>query len=102
MVRKSNAKPKPSSRIERIQVCPKIRRPPGGRFEYREGRIEVPDAPGLGIRLDREKMEEYAELYRELGGYPYDRDPGHPGWYALVSKQGFADPDTSLKPTLTD
>ena len=72
----------------------------GGKFEYREGRIEVPDAPGLGIRLDREKMEEYAELYRELGGYPYDRDPGHPGQYALVPKQGFADPNASLKPTL--
>lgn len=69
-------------------------------LEYREGRIEVPDAPGLGIRLDREKMVEHADLYRELGGYPYDRDPGHPGGYALVPKQRFADPSASLKPTL--
>ncbi len=51
----------------------------GGKFKYREGRIKVPSAPGRGIRLDRGKLEEY----RELGGYPYDRDPGHPGRYPL-------------------
>jgi glucarate dehydratase len=72
----------------------------GGKFAYREGCIKVPEAPGLGIRLDREKLEEYAELYRKLGGYHYDRDPGHPGRYALVPKQRFADPNASLKPTL--
>lgn len=71
----------------------------GGKFEYREGRIGVPDAPGLGIRLDREKLEEYADLYRELGGYLYDRDPGHPGRYTLVPKQRFADPYVNLRPT---
>jgi glucarate dehydratase len=72
----------------------------GGKFEYRDGSIKVPDAPGLGVRLDRDKLEEYAELYRELGGYPYDRDPGYPDRYALVPKQRFADPEASVKPDL--
>jgi glucarate dehydratase len=72
----------------------------GGKFEYQEGQIRVPDAPGLGIRLDREKLEEYAELYREIGGYPYDRDPGHPERYTLVPKQRFANPNARLRPTL--
>jgi len=73
----------------------------GGKFEYRGGTIRVPDTPGLGVRLDRDRLERYAELYKKLGGYPYDRDPGHPGGYALVPKQRFADPRTSLKPDLS-
>jgi hypothetical protein len=53
----------------------------GGKFEYEGGSIKVPDGPGLGISLHRDKLDEYAELYKELGGYPYDRDPGYPGRY---------------------
>ena len=34
-----------------------------------------------------EKLREYNELYRELGGYTYDRDPGRPGWYSLVPNE---------------
>ena len=71
----------------------------GEKFKYRDGCIKVPDAPGLGVRLDQEKLERYAELYRELGGYPYDRDPGYPNRYALVPKQRWADP--SMSPALT-
>ena len=72
----------------------------GGKLSYESGAIKVPDEPGLGVRLDRAKLEEYAELYRELGGYPYDRDPGHPGMYPLLPKQRWADPTVSLKPNL--
>ncbi|MEU4545608.1 enolase C-terminal domain-like protein [Nonomuraea dietziae] len=64
----------------------------GGKLAYREGRIAVPEGPGLGVRLDRERLARYAELYKELGGYPYDRDPGRPGWYAQVPNERFADP----------
>lgn len=67
----------------------------GGKLVYRNGSIKVPDGPGLGVRLDRKRLGRYAELYRELGGYPYDRDPGHPGMYALVPKQRFADPNSN-------
>lgn len=72
----------------------------GGKFEYQDGSIRVPELPGLGVRLDQDKLEEYAELYKEFGGYPYDRDPGHPGYYPLLPKQRFADPSQSLTPDL--
>jgi len=72
----------------------------GGKFQYRDGKIAVPDAPGLGVNLDREKVRQYAELYRELGGYTYDRDPGRPDWYALVPNEQWADPADDAIPTL--
>ena len=74
----------------------------GGKFEYRDGKIAVPAGPGLGVELDREKLREYAELYKELGGYAYDRDPGRPGWYALVpnDRERFADPTLSFTPSM--
>ena len=64
----------------------------GGLMPYRDGAIAVPDKPGLGVELDREKVARYAELYREFGGYPYDRDPGRPGWFSLVPNTRWADP----------
>jgi glucarate dehydratase len=66
----------------------------GGKLLYRDGGIDVPSAPGLGVRLDRDKVAKYAELYRELGNYPYDRDPGRPDWYPLLPNFDFADPTT--------
>ena len=64
----------------------------GGLMPYENGAIRVPDAPGLGVKLDREKLREYSELYQRLGGYPYDRDPGRPGWTPTVPKTRWADP----------
>jgi glucarate dehydratase len=64
----------------------------GGPFRYEDGAIRVPDAPGLGIRLDRDKLREYSELYQRLGNYPYDRDPARPGWAPLVPNDRWADP----------
>ncbi|HEY8594197.1 MAG TPA: enolase C-terminal domain-like protein [Devosiaceae bacterium] len=64
----------------------------GGKMRYRDGMIDVPKAPGLGVEIDREKLARYAELYKELGGYPYDRDPGRPAWYAVMPESRFADP----------
>ena len=72
----------------------------GGPMRYENGAIRVPDAPGLGIKLDREKLARYHELYRELGGYPYDRDPGRPGWFAHVPNSDWADPAVSMRPAL--
>ncbi len=72
----------------------------GGKLTYRNGAIRVPDAPGLGVALDRDKMTRYHELYRELGGYPYDRDPGRPGWYPLIPNHDWADPERSVSPSL--
>ncbi len=72
----------------------------GGRMPYRNGAIEVPDGNGLGVALDRAKLAQYHELYLELGGYPYDRDPGRPGWYPSVPNHDWADPAVSLAPNL--
>ena len=70
----------------------------GGKMGYQNGCIPVPKGPGLGITLDREKLETYAELYRSLGGYPYDRDPGRPDWYPLLPNTDFADPGDGTTP----
>lgn len=70
----------------------------GGRFRYDRGSIAVPDAPGLGVRLDRDKVAQYAELYRELGPYPYDQDPGRPGWAPLVPNDRWANPADDREP----
>jgi glucarate dehydratase len=64
----------------------------GGLMRYENGAIRVPEGPGLGVKLDREKLREYSELYRRLGGYPYDQDPGRPGWTPLVPNDRWADP----------
>ena len=64
----------------------------GGLMRYENGSIAVPDKPGLGVTLDRGKLAEYSELYRRLGGYPYDQDPGRPGWTPLVPNDRWADP----------
>ena len=70
----------------------------GGKFTYRDGAIRVPDAPGLGVRLNRDKLAQYAELYRELGPYPYDQDPARPGWAPLVPNDRWADPEDAREP----
>lgn len=64
----------------------------GGKMKYAGGAIPVPDGPGLGIEVDRDKVAEYAELYKKLGGYLYDRDPSRPGWFPLVPNERWADP----------
>ncbi len=63
----------------------------GGRLPYADGAIAVPTGPGLGVKLDRDKVAQYAALYRELGSYPYDQDPGRPGWTPLLPNTRWAD-----------
>src|SRR5512135_3032165 len=47
----------------------------GGLMKYEGGSIAVPTARGLGIKLDRDRLAEYHELFLRLGTYPYDQDP---------------------------
>ncbi|MEY3794193.1 MAG: hypothetical protein RLZZ521_1521 [Pseudomonadota bacterium] len=63
----------------------------GGLLPYVNGEITVPSGPGLGVTLDRERVGKYAELYKSLGGYAYDRDPGRPEWFPLVPNAQWAD-----------
>jgi glucarate dehydratase len=72
----------------------------GGKLAYCCGAIAVPTAPGLGVRLDRDKLAQYHELYLRLGNYPYDRDPLRPGWMPLVPNQRWADPADGRVPVI--
>jgi glucarate dehydratase len=72
----------------------------GGKMTYENGTIKVPTGPGLGVKLDREKLGKYAELYRKLGGYPYDQDPLRPGWAPTIPNNRWADPNDARQPNL--
>jgi glucarate dehydratase len=70
----------------------------GGPLRYENGSIAVPKGPGLGVRLDRDKLAEYAEAYKRLGGYPYDQDPLRPGWTPTIPNNRWADPEDARAP----
>jgi L-alanine-DL-glutamate epimerase-like enolase superfamily enzyme len=42
----------------------------GGSLPYQGGRLRVPDRPGIGVRLDRDRLARYAELY-QVAGHEY-------------------------------
>jgi glucarate dehydratase len=54
----------------------------------------------LGVRLNRDKLREYSELYKRLGGYPYDQDPARPGWTPLIPNDRWADPNDGRPVTI--
>jgi glucarate dehydratase len=61
----------------------------GPMFEFVDGNLEVPTGPGLGVELDYDKLEKYAEAYRTRR--PHARDD--------VSAMRERDPDwLPLKP----
>ena len=70
----------------------------GGKLAYSAGAIAVPTAPGLGVKLDREKLGRYHELFQKLGSYPYDQDPLRPGWSPLIPNDRWADPNDGRTP----
>jgi glucarate dehydratase len=71
-----------------------------GKLTYRDGAIAVPTGPGLGVRLDRDKLARYHELYLRLGSYPYDQDPLRPGWAPLIPNDRWADPEDARVPNI--
>jgi glucarate dehydratase len=71
-----------------------------GKMRYENGSIKVPDGPGLGVQLDREKLAKYAELYKKLGSYPYDQDPLRPGWTPTIPNNRWADPNDARIPEM--
>ncbi|MCB9946644.1 MAG: mandelate racemase [Rhodospirillaceae bacterium] len=70
----------------------------GGPLPYVDGAIAVPTGPGLGITLDAEKVAFYHDAFLRLGGYPYDRDPARPDWFATVPNLDWADPRDAARP----
>lgn len=47
----------------------------GGIENYTNGCLKVPDGPGLGVELDREKVKKYAKLYQEKAASFAFHDP---------------------------
>jgi glucarate dehydratase len=72
----------------------------GGKFKYVNGAIDVPSGPGLGVKLNREKLGQYAELYKRLGSYPYDQDPSRPGWAPTIPNNRWADHREAVAPKI--
>jgi glucarate dehydratase len=72
----------------------------GGKFQYVNGKIKVPDGAGLGVKLNRDKLNEYAELYQRLGGYSYDQDPNRPNWSPIVPNNRWADETDASTPNI--
>ncbi len=72
----------------------------GGPMRYEGGSIAVPATPGLGIKLDRDKVCQYGELYKRLGGYPYDQDPARPGWAPVIPNDRWANPEDERCPRI--
>ena len=50
------------------------------------------------MRLDRERLGRYHELFLRLGSYPYDQDPLRPGWTPLLPNERWADPADASVP----
>ena len=73
----------------------------GGKLKYENGAIAVPNGPGLGVKLDRDKVAEYRELYLRLGSYPYDHDPLRPGWTPAIPNDRWADPLDARVPKMS-
>ncbi len=72
----------------------------GGLMKYEDGMIRIPEKPGLGIRLDGERLGRYRELYLRLGNYPYDQDPARPGWTPIIPNDRWADPNDVRLPAI--
>lgn len=58
----------------------------GGLMPYKNGCINVPTGPGLGVSLDEDKMDFYSKYYHDKGDYyaRFHQDPRRPDWYPLV------------------
>lgn len=54
-------------------------------FEFQNGALSVPTKPGLGVTIDRQKLEKYSKLYDEIGEYKFfGFDPRKPKWFPRI------------------
>ncbi|MBN8216553.1 MAG: glucarate dehydratase [Spirochaetes bacterium] len=58
----------------------------GGKLKYVDGGIDVPKGPGLGVKLDEDKMAFYGKYYEKMGDYyaRFHRDDRQPDWRPMV------------------
>ena len=58
----------------------------GGLMKYKDGAIAVPTGPGLGVKLDEDKMRHYEKYFEAKGDYyaRFHQDPRRPEWYPVV------------------
>lgn len=49
-------------------------------FKYEQGCFDVPRRPGLGVEIDPEKLEKYAQYHKQAGEAGEFLDPNRPGW----------------------
>jgi len=43
----------------------------GGPLPYQNGSLGIPQKPGVGVSLDRDRLARYAELYRKQGTFSF-------------------------------
>lgn len=53
------------------------------KFSILDGKIKVPSDPGLGIEVDEEKLQIYAEAYERQGPFFSWEDPRQPDWHQM-------------------
>ncbi len=51
----------------------------GGKLPYRNGKMVVPKGPGLGVKLDKDKLAKYHELSKKKQMGSWIEDPRRPG-----------------------
>jgi glucarate dehydratase len=51
----------------------------GGKLKYYGGKMAVPKGPGLGVKLDRDKLAKYHELSKKQEMGSWSEDPKRPG-----------------------
>jgi len=51
----------------------------GGKLKYRNGAMAVPTTPGLGVKLDRDKLAKYHEISKKKQMGSWIEDPKRPG-----------------------
>ncbi|MGA2475729.1 MAG: enolase C-terminal domain-like protein [Terriglobia bacterium] len=73
----------------------------GGKMRFEQGSMAVPNSPGLGVTLDRDKLAKYVDAYKRLGPYPYDQDPLRPGWAPTIPNARWADPEDDRIPKIS-
>jgi glucarate dehydratase len=51
----------------------------GGKLKFENGKMAVPKGPGLGVKLDRDKLARYHELSKKKQMGSWIEDPRRPG-----------------------